>query len=166
MNFFFDASAVAKRYIAELGSELIDYLLENVRPQQCRALLIGAGEVLSILVRRRNAGILTNPDYQQAVVEFRHEVVDSHEFLLATAEDHLVRASFGLIDKHSLNATDAVVLQAAVAIARSLTAEDDHLVFVAADARLLRAAAAEGLVTFNPETDTQQRLDQLITGDR
>jgi hypothetical protein len=33
---------------------------------------------------------------------------------------------------------------------------------VASDQRLLRAAAAEGLATFNPETQSQAELDALI----
>jgi len=38
----------------------------------------------------------------------------------------------------------------------------DDIVLVAFDRRVLRAAQAEGLQTFNPETDTQAYLDALI----
>ncbi|MCI0387876.1 MAG: hypothetical protein MOB07_03770 [Acidobacteria bacterium] len=36
------------------------------------------------------------------------------------------------------------------------------LVLISSDLRLTRAAKAEGLITFNPETDDQQTLDSLI----
>jgi hypothetical protein len=35
-------------------------------------------------------------------------------------------------------------------------------VLVASDARLLRAAVAEGLTVFNPEADPVERLDALL----
>ena len=38
----------------------------------------------------------------------------------------------------------------------------DELVLVASDHRLLRAAQAEGLTTFNPETESQTELDALL----
>ena len=38
----------------------------------------------------------------------------------------------------------------------------DDLVLVASDQRLLRAAQAEGLVTFDPETQSQADLDALL----
>jgi hypothetical protein len=64
----------------------------------------------------------------------------------------LVTTSFPLIVAHALNSTDAVLLKSALAIARRLRAAGDDLVLVASDQRLLRAALAEGLTGFDPET--------------
>jgi hypothetical protein len=63
---------------------------------------------------------------------------------------------------HSINCTDAIVLKSALAIARKLRANGEDLVLVASDQRLLRAAQAEGLVTFDPETQALTALAALI----
>jgi hypothetical protein len=63
---------------------------------------------------------------------------------------------------HSINSTDALILKSALAIARRLRAAGDELVLVASDQRLLRAAQAEGLAIFDPETQDQAALAALL----
>lgn len=82
---------------------------------------------------------------------------------LRASDDALVFASLPLVERHSLNATDALVLAAALDFATTLTATRDVLVLVASDGRLLRAASAEGVAGFNPETDTQAQLDTFVS---
>jgi predicted alpha/beta hydrolase family esterase len=74
----------------------------------------------------------------------------------------LIIASFPLIVAHSLNSTAAIILKSALAIARKLRVGGDDLVLVASDHRLLRAAKAEGLATFDPETQDQAALSALL----
>jgi hypothetical protein len=64
--------------------------------------------------------------------------------------------------KHSLNANDAVVLRVSLDVGQHLRSGGDDLVVVASDRRLLRAAQAEGLSTFNPETQDQAALAAFI----
>jgi hypothetical protein len=66
-----------------------------------------------------------------------------------------------LIIAHSINSTDALILKSALAFARRLRRASDDLVQVASDQRLLRAAHAEGLTTFNPENQDQAALSAL-----
>ena len=47
----------------------------------------------------------------------------------------------------------------ALNVATQLRSTDDTLVLVASDQRLLKAAQNEGLLTFNPETDSEQVLE-------
>lgn len=70
--------------------------------------------------------------------------------------------SWNLVEKHSINSTDAIILKCALDKAVSLRSAGDDLVLISSDARLVRAAKAEGLPTFNPETDDQAALDALI----
>ncbi len=71
-------------------------------------------------------------------------------------------ASWKLIRQHSINSTDALILKCALDKAAGLRVDGDDLVLVSSDLRLIRAAKAEGLLTFNPETDDQATLDALI----
>jgi len=81
---------------------------------------------------------------------------------LISIEDTLVFASHPLIEKHALNATDALILRSTLNVATMLQPAGNDSVLVTSDHQLLRAAQAEGLQTFNPEINVQTELDILI----
>jgi predicted nucleic acid-binding protein len=159
---YLDASALAKRYVSETGSPLVDGILDNVPGDRIYVLSVGAGEVVSILVRKRNAGVITDAYFRQALVDFETEIVRSAEINQLPVSNRLATSSFSLIVAHALNSTDAIILKSALAIARKLQAGGDDLVLVASDQRLLRAAQAEGLNTFNPESQDHAALAAFL----
>ena len=146
-SFYLDASALAKRYVPERGSALVDAILDIVSANRIHVLNIGMGEVMSILVRKRHAGIVSDADFDQAVIDFDTEIVRAADVNRMSVSNRLAISSFPLIATHSINSTDAITLKSALAIARRLRSAGDDLVLVASDQRLLRAAQAEGLVT-------------------
>ena len=161
--FYFDASALAKRYTEEIGSDTIDSFFENAPLERLSCLTIGAIEVFWICIRKRNDGRLTNHQFEISVTLLRREVINRQsDFRTISAPDSLVWNSMDLIETHSLNSVDAMVLRSALDLATELRSTDDKLVLVASDQRLLRAARAEGLQTFNPELDSQQILTDWI----
>ena len=157
--FYFDASALAKRYIEESGSDKIDFLFANVPLGRLQCLTIGAMEVFWICVRKRNDNRITATQFTQATGHLEREVINSQsDFKTISVPDSLVWDSMHLIETHSLNSVDAIVLHSALDIAAGLRSIGDTLVLVASDRRLLRAARTEGLQVFNPEMDSQQTL--------
>ena len=163
MNLFFlDASALAKRYVQESGTSMIDYLFGQILLTRITILFLGALEVISILVRKKNQGRIGTPAFAQALIDFRAQVLQEPALTKITATDPLAIAAIPLIERHSLNATDAVLLQSAIDLAATLRTTGDDLVLVGSDQRLLRAAQAEGLLTFDPETQDQPVLDALL----
>ena len=162
--FYFDASALAKRYAHEVGSPEINYLFANVPFSRMQCLALGALEVLWICVRKRNDGRITLQQFIKSVTLLKGEVIDANsDFKTIPVPDSLIWNSMSLIDMHSLNSVDALVLQSAIDIDTELRNDGDRLVLVASDQRLLRAADNEGLLVFNPETDSQQDLTDWIT---
>ena len=162
--FYFDASALAKRYIEEIGSDKVDFIFANVPLGRLQCLTIGAMEVFWICVRKRNDGRITASQFTQATGHLKHAVINSQsDFRTISVPDSLVWNSMPLIEIHSLNSVDAMVLSSALEVATNLRRTGDTLVLVASDQRLLRAARAEGLQIFNPETDSQQTLTDWIT---
>ncbi len=161
--FFLDASALGKRYVPELGTPLVNHLFQSVSKERMVALVIVLGEVVSILVRRRNAGQISNAAYRQAIVEFHNEVVSDTGIPLQSVSDDSVLASLTLIEQHSLNATDTIILDCALQLSRSLQEGGDDLALVTSDNRMATAAAASGLTVWNPEKDDQTSLDKLIS---
>lgn len=161
-HFYWDASALVKRYAPESGTSLINHLFSQVPLARMMCLSLATSEVISVFVRKKNAKLITDAAFAQAMTDFRAEVIDSADFKLVSLKDHLVFASHSLIFKHSVNATDALVLCSALDAKAMLRQAGNDVVLIASDLRLLQAANAEGLQTFNPETDSQVRLDALI----
>jgi predicted nucleic acid-binding protein len=162
LQFYLDASALAKRYVAETGTPVVDHLFRQVARDRMACLTLGALEVVSLFVRGKNANRIPLGTFPQVLAAFRNEVFDAADFRKLPVADALVNTAPTIIDKHALNASDAVFLCAALELAAHLRTIGDDLVVVASDLRLLRAAGAEGLATFNPETQNQTDLDALI----
>jgi predicted nucleic acid-binding protein len=161
-SFYLDASSLAKRYVPEPGSARIHAILDTASSDRLYVLNIGVGEILSVLVRKRNAGVISQAYFGQALVNFNTEIVRVTAINKVSVTSRLVTGSFPLIVAHSINSTDALTLKSALAIARRLRAAGDELVLVASDQRLLRAAQAEGLNRFDPETQDHAVLAPLL----
>jgi predicted nucleic acid-binding protein len=161
-QFLLDASALAKRYSLETGVDRMDHLFNNTSLDRLMCLMLGAAEVVSVLVRRRNGGVLSSATFSQAMNNLKSEVIDAADFNTLPMDNDLITAALPLIDQHAVNANDAVVLQASLDLAAQLRSQGDDLVLVASDQRLLKAAQAEGLLTFDPEKQTTTDLDALL----
>ena len=149
--FYWDSSALVKRYAPETGTAFVNSIFSNVPLNRMMCLAVSTGEMISIFVRKRNDGTIPQDDFSQALLDFRSEVLDSDDFQVVSVDDVLVLESHSLIEQHNLNATDAAILRSALDIAEELCQEDDRLILVTADHRLLRSAENEGLEALNPE---------------
>ena len=76
-SFYMDASSLAKRYVPEKGSPLVDEILDKVPGHRIYVLSVGTGEVVSILVRKKNAGVISDAYFGQAMLNFETELVQS-----------------------------------------------------------------------------------------
>ncbi len=162
--FYLDASALAKRYAPELGTPVVNYLFSRLPPRKIYVLHLGVAEVVSILVRKRNAKILSPLIVSQAFKNLEAEIINQPLIRKLDADADLINAALPLIIRRSINSTDAILLRSALDLAASLRVGKDDLVLVASDHRLLRAAQAEGLFVFDPETQTTADLDPLHQG--
>jgi predicted nucleic acid-binding protein len=163
MNVFpCDARALVKRYIPEAGTPVVNHLFDPLPRHRLLCLMLGAAEVMATLVRKRNANLLTPVMFAQAVAQFRNEVLGALDFAKLSSENALIERAFVLLEKYAINSTDGIVLQASLVAAAQLRTVGDDLVLVASDRRLLKAARMEGMLTFDPETQTQIDLDVLV----
>lgn len=157
--FLFDASALVKRYTLE---PLIDLLFAHSTPGRFQCLMLGVAEVVAALARKRNRGDLAPPMYDAAMVQLRAEVINVPGFIKVAADNALIDRALTSLQAHAINANDAIVLMAALNKARQLRTTGDDLVLVSSDQRLLNAAKAEGLTSFDPVTQTQAELNSLL----
>jgi len=161
MNYFlFDTSALAKRYVPEVGTPLINHLLNTVSKQRMFVLVLAFGELVSFLVRKKNSGQISRMSYLQALADSRSEMTS---MVIQSVSDDLVWKSLSLIEQYSINATDAIILRSALNIADTLRVLGHDLVLVTSDIRLANSAQSSKLVVWNPEKADQSSLEELIS---
>ena len=159
---YFDASALIKRYSQETGTSLVNEVFRRLPLSRMTCSTLGILEMISILVRKRNDGRLNQALFEQAMIEFRAEVIDHEEFSATSVNDALLLSALDLIAQHNVNATDAVILRSALDLKDALQAEDDELMLWTSDKRLVRAGRLEGITVFDPEQETVGHLSQML----
>ena len=143
-----DASGLVKRYYEETGRETVNAVFAAVPTRQMRITPTGYAETYSILLRKRNSGILNARTFTEATNALRGEVVEDADFGILSITDALVFGSLSLMQTHNINSADAAILATYLQFQRTSAAP---CLLVSADKRLLRAAQAEGLPQLNPE---------------
>ena len=160
--FWLDANAIAKRYVAEKGTSIINHFFTNISHERIICLFDSMDETRSVIVRKRNRGEITLSEFNQAIQQFEVEIINSTKVLQVHATVNQKIAARELIDNYSINSTDAYILRCALDKANELRAAGEDLILVSSDKRLLNTAKKERLHTFDPETDSQTALDILI----
>lgn len=147
--YFFDSSALVKRYITEAGTSWIQMV---AMPHTRNTLIIARitwAEVLSALARRQREGTLLPDGVAKAIRAFRYDI--DMQYQVIEIDRKLVEAAGNLVGQHPLRAYDAVQLAALLRVQASFAnAKSTSLTFISADDRLLRIAQSEGLLTDNP----------------
>src|SRR5258706_7841699 len=103
MRFFVDGSALAKRYVAEPGTLLMDHLLDHVTADRLFVLNIGFAEVVSVMVRRKNAGAITGATFSQALLRLSQEIIHAASLRKIEPTNSLVIGALVHIQNHSIN---------------------------------------------------------------
>jgi predicted nucleic acid-binding protein len=164
MNYFYlDASAYAKYYYPETGSDIIEALIDALPDVQARRLVIASmsiAETIAVLNRRRNELRIPDAEYGPVVARL---LADVTRFTQWRIHDQDILNSTILIPTHNLNAADALHLHTALRLQQILSrTREDQVVMVASGRRLLRAAVAEGMTALDPEAATVREVRDLI----
>jgi uncharacterized protein len=147
--YFFDSSAIVKRYVRETGTGWVRRLTRRGQPDPIYLVRVTAVEVTSAVARRRAAGNPTPARAQSIFALFRSHLAT--RYLIMEITPALVNAAMRLADIHELRAYDAVQLAAAFELnGRWLAAGMGRITLVSADRDLNTAATAEGLTVENP----------------
>lgn len=147
--YFFDTSALVKRYVNERGSRWVQSITASTTRNKIIVARITWVEVLSALARLQREGKLTPLDMATAILTFRHDW--DTQYQVVELDQTLTLNAGQLVQRYTLRAYDSVQLASALklkpAFAKATLAS---LTFVCADKRLLKVAQAEGLLTENP----------------
>jgi len=157
-----DASALAKRYTLERGSETVDAVFAGVPQSQMITTFLSYAETFSLLWRKHNRGDISLTTFTAAASLLQAETLNSPDFGLLTLIDRDMIEGVEYMRQHNMNASDAAILAAYIRYARAQSFGSSPTVLIAADQRLLRAATAEGIATLNPELVSPTDIPALL----
>lgn len=143
MKYYFDSSALVKRYIAEEGRDSVNSLIEAGQLNIVSRLAYP--EVLSALNRRRPSFDAADDEVSSRIEAFRD---DWHGFAVFDMNDETLGQLDYVIENHRLRGADSIHLSTALWIRKTLASD---VVFVASDKELLDAANKERFKTINPQ---------------
>jgi uncharacterized protein len=143
--YFADTSALAKRYLAEVGSR---WMRNQLIPSSGNVILISQTasiEIFSLLARRqREKSISPSAEMRLRRAFLRHLM---HEYLAVPLDNHVLIQARNLTTKYPLRTLDAIQLGSAV-MAKTYLSEP--IIFVGSDNNLLAAVSSEGFAVDNP----------------
>jgi predicted nucleic acid-binding protein len=145
--YFADTSALAKRYIPEVGSGWVQGWISPASGHITIISALSTVEFISLLARRQREGNVSVADFNRLRLDFLFHVRQQYR-VIALGQNVLGRAQ-QLVAKHPLRTLDALQLASAHTAASVL---GTFPIFVTADQRLLAVAAAEGFPTDDPNT--------------
>jgi predicted nucleic acid-binding protein len=147
--YFFDSSALVKRFAQEQGSSFVLSLLRPSAKNRLYAARIIEVEVCAALARRRKANTISAAQAAKGLRRLRHDL--PRRFTqVAISESVLVEAS-RLAETYALRGYDAVQLAAAMAASNERKLNSlSPLVIVSSDVELNDAARAEGFNVEDP----------------
>jgi hypothetical protein len=132
LNVFLDSSALAKRYVQELGSDRVEQILSSA--SSLGVSVICLSEVVSALCRRCREGKLSKQQYLKAKQALFEDIEDSSVINLT---DQVMARAVVLLERWPLRSSDSLH----IACAAEWSAE----LLVSADERQCAAARAYGL---------------------
>ena len=138
-TFYFDTSAIVKRYHKEVGSKVLDRIFE-LRD----AFTISFWCVLEFIVvfsTRMRRKKLSREAFNAVVSLFLKDVLD--RFAIASVNDELVASAVSLAVKHALPSADCLQLASAINLKRALELMKEEFILVCSDKELCKAAERE-----------------------
>lgn len=148
-GFFFDSSAIVKRYVNEIGSNFVDSLTDLKSRNIVLLARVTRVEVAAAIARRLKNKSITPADAQNILAAFQYDLINNYYTVEITPV--LLSSAMSLATKHALRGYDAVQLAAV------LESNEERIInllppltLISADAELNAAAQAEGLNVENP----------------
>jgi predicted nucleic acid-binding protein len=155
--YFFDSSALVKRYVNETGSGWVQTITDAAMGHEVYIARITTVEVIAAFVRRARSGSIDALTAAAATAQFKTDAAADYRIIELTGE--LAGHAIAATERHGLRGYDAVQLATALEINDRLRAQllalglpiNTYPCFiVTSDIDLNIAAVAEGLAVEDP----------------
>ena len=148
-DFYFDSSALVKRYINESGTSWVSGLFDPSLGHDAFIAAITPVEMIAAIARRARSTSITQDQAAAAYGLIRSDLQTGYQII--ELNDAVITSAMRLAEKHALRGYDAVQLAGALEVNALLLASDlPPITFVSADAELNRVAVTEGLPVEDP----------------
>lgn len=144
-HYFLDTSALAKRYLLEVGSA---WTLSWILPDRGNSIIgstLTSVTLFSLISRQEREGRFTPTVASLIRLNFLFHV--GHQYVTIGYDNQVLNLARSLIVQHPLRALDAIQLACAIQAQKLLMVS---MTCVSNDHNLLSAAALEGFATDNP----------------
>lgn len=138
--YFFDSSAIVKRYLSEVGSAWVTNIAALVAGNEVYLARITFVEVISAVTRKSRGSGLSATGAMKAIADFRRDF--ANEYALIEQTSTVVERAADLAEAHALRAYDAVQLAAALEIDANVKA---------AGASMITLVSADGALNSPPQ---------------
>ena len=147
-SYYFDTSALAKRYLQENGSPRVTEVCDT-EDNLIFVSELTEIELVSAISRRAKGGSLTIAAAENEIGNFDRD--RREQYLAVDVSRSVLLSARDLVERYSLRGYDAVQLASALECSREQDVLNlSTIYFASADVELLAAAQAEGLKTENP----------------
>jgi len=146
--YFLEATAFAKLFVQEPGTDALIRLMETVEDNRKLIAASAPIEVYSAIRKRERAGDISSAD---AAAAFEILRIEAARMVQEPLNPAVLEAARQLLDRTKLRWTDALQLGAAL-VAREMF-RGTEIIFVSASPQLLEAARAEGFQALDPVRD-------------
>lgn len=148
--YFFDSSAIVKRYINETGSAWVLGITDPATDSRVYVASVTGVEVVSAITRKVRGGHVAPLNAAVSLSDFHQDF--AAEYRVTAISDSVINRAMAVAETYALRGYDAIQLAAAVETnSRRVALGAPPLILVAADRDLLAAGVAEGLLTDNPD---------------
>jgi uncharacterized protein len=148
-TYFFDSSAIVKRYVMELGSTWVISITTPVVSNTIHLVRITGVEVISAITRIHRSSRISAADAGNAISDFRSDF--SSDYRITDVTTPLIEDAMILAETHASRGYDAVQLAAALEVNEQQVALGfSPITLVSADVDLNTAATTEGLTVDDP----------------
>lgn len=147
--YFFDSSAIVKRYVSETGTSRVLGLTDPRANNHIHLARITGVEVIAAITRRNREGSISANDVATAIADFRYDFGTSYR--IGEITPGLIASAMVLAETYALKGYDAVQLAGALDVnAHTISLGLPAVTLVSADGALNRAAVASGLPAEDP----------------
>jgi len=146
--YFFDTSALVKRYHQEIGTEIVDTAFED---QDAVKLIsdISVIEFYSAFAKKTRMGEITQEDFRDTIRALGQDI-RSGSFELAALNDNDKKEAATLIEKHGLSKSLRTLDAMQLAVMKRFGCQSINRVYCA-DRPFVAVIEAEGFAVTNPE---------------
>lgn len=142
--FYFDTSALAKRYSPESGSEKVDSIINN----KDNVIVIGniaIPEIYSALSKKYRTGEISHKDFLSAIYRFEKDIFENTYHFLEADNNIITAVKILILTYSELRTYDSIHL------ALALELSELNPTVVTSDIILYKTCQSEGLKVVNPE---------------